>query len=322
MEPIVTKELHFEASPEMISDLEKALVAGTGGPLVDDVRDSVIGEELDKRHQLWANIRRMPGVGSQALVTRKTTRPTAVWVGETAQATPSDATYTSAGFDYKTISSVGGVSRKLRLGAVNVFGDFKDQAVMDEMDAVVNLIESTLFTGTGVGDIPTGLNVHIDAGPASQKIEQGAAPAGAVLTLQALDEAIDAAEDNGGRISKAMTSSSIRREWNAVLQAQQRFVAETEIKGGFNVMSYQGIPVLKSNGVVSETIPGGAVQGFRISFIDDETSFWIQHLLLPTVFDLALLKASQDDFEVLGIMAFPFKNRIRSSQLVFIIPTP
>ncbi len=314
-----TKELHFETTPELISDIEKALVAGTGGPLVDDVRDSVIGEELDKRHQLWANIRREPGVGSQALVTRKTTRPVAGWVGETAQQAPSDAVYTSAGFDYKTISSVGGVSRKLRLGAVNVFGDFKDQAIMDEMDAVVNLIESTLFTGVGTGDIPLGLNGHIDAGPSSQKIEQGASPAGGTLVLKSIDEAIDAAEDNGARIGMAMTSSSIRREWNALLQDQQRFVNETEVAGGFTVMTYMGIKVLRSNGVVSEVIPGGAVNGFRISFIDDETSFWIQQLLLPTVFELALTKASQEDFEVLGIMTFPYKNRLRSSQLVFII---
>lgn len=306
----MTKELHFdESGGPLVDGLQKALVAGTGGPLVDDVRDSVIGEELDKRHQLWANLRRQPGVGSQALVTRKTVRPTAAWVGETAQATPSDATYASAGFDYKTISSVGGVSRKLRLGAVNVFGDFKDQAVMDEMDAVVNLVESTLFEGTGAGDIPAGLDTLSDAGPASQVIELGAAPAGAALNTAKIDEAIDAAEDNDARVRFALTASVVRRKWNALLESEQRFVNVTEVNGGFRVMTYNGIPVLRTNGVKAN-----GDGNYRISFIDDETGFWIQHLLLPTVFDLALTQASQDDFEVLGIMAFPHKNRLRTSQ--------
>jgi hypothetical protein len=310
-------KLQFEGDTDLVEEVMKALTAGTGGPLVDDVRDSVIGEELDKRHQTWANLRRQPGVGSQALVTRKTARPTAGWVGETAQQAPSDATYTSASFDYKVISAVGGVSRKLRLGAVNVFGDFKDQAVMDELDAVVNLIESTLQTGTGAGDIPTGIDTFIDAGAATQRIEAGVAPAGDFINLRDLDKAIDAAEDNDARIRFAITSSSVRREWNALLQSQQRFVQETEIKGGFTVMTYQGIPVLRSNGVVAD---GDGL--FRISWLDDETGFWIQHLLLPTVFELALTKASQEDFEVLGIMAFVLKNRIRVSQNTNIKLTP
>lgn len=309
MDEKTTKQLFIEEGGELSDDLQKALVAGTGGPLVDDVRDSVIGEELDKRHQLWANLRRLPGVGSQALVTRKTTRPTAAWVGETAQATPSDATYTSAGFDYKTISSVGGVSRKLRLGAVNVFGDFKDQAIMDEMDAVINLVEQTLFDGTGAGDIPAGLDTLTDAGPATQKIELGAAPAGAPLNTASMDEAIDAAEDNDARIRFALTSSIVRRKLNAILDSQQRFVNVTEVNGGFRVMTYHGIPILRTNGVKAD---GDGLH--RISYIDDETGFWVQHLLLPTVFDLALTQASQDDFEVLAIMAFPHKNRLRTSQ--------
>ena len=315
-------DLTFQNQGELIEEIQKALDSTTGtGALIDDVRDSVIGEELDKRHQLWANLRRMPGVGAQALVTRKTARPTAAWVGETAQATPSDATYASEGFDYKTISSVGGLSRKLRLGAVNVFGDFKQQAEMDEMDAVINLVESTLFVGTGAGDIPAGLNVLVDAAPSTQKVEQGAAPTGATLSLIKIDEAIDAAEDNDARIRFALTSSAFRREWNNLLQAQQRFVNMVDIKGGFRVMEHNGIPVLRSNGVVDEDIdPGGpVVNAQRISFIDDETGFWVQHLLLPVIFDLALTKASQIDFEVLAIMSFPLKNRLRVSQLVNII---
>lgn len=304
----MTRELHFEVG-DLVDEVAKALVAGTGGPLVDDVRDSVIGEELDKRHETWANLRRMPGVGSQAIVTRKTARPTAAWVGETAQAAPSDATYTSAEFDYKIISSVGGVSRKLRLGAVNVFGDFKDQAVMDEMDATINLIEQTLFDGTGAGDIPLGIDTQIDAGPASQKISLGAPPAGGPLDLESIDEAIDAAEDNGARIRFSVTASIVRRKWNALLQSEQRFVDSVEVAGGFRVITHNGIPVLRSNGVKADSDGN-----FRISYIDDETGIWIQHLLLPTVFELALTKASQEDFEVLGIMAIVHKNRLRSSQ--------
>lgn len=314
-EPSFGAVLDFLKQRAGSEEIEKALTTATGsGALFDDVRDRVIAEELDKRHVFWANIRKQPGKGNNFLFSRKTDRPTAEMVSETGQATASDASYASASFEYKITSALGGVSRKAQLAGAD-FIDLLQQAMRDEMDAWVDLAETQTVTGDGTGDNVSGINTQTTAG---QTIE--VATNGGPVTLDLLDRSIDLAKTKNARLKWGLTSDRVRREINALLQAQQRFVDKIKVNGGFRVLSYDDLPLLDSKAVVDEN-QGTGTKSHRISWVDDETGFFLALLMPPRPFTLALTKATVQDFEVLGFWAAIGKNRVRWSQLKGIEPS-
>lgn len=312
------------ASEEGQAHLEKALTTATGGgALFDNMRDSEIADENDKRHMLFRNLRKVPGEGNAALLTRKTGRAgSAAYVAETGQATTGDATYESEEFDYKIVSGVGEIGLKLVKAGRAVFGDLQVQAMMDTLDDVTDVVELKLITGLGTGNEPLGIDVAVDGfDSGSQKIELGTGNGGQ-LDLTQLDAGADLVRTRGGIINFGLTSDRVRRELNAELQAFQQFgtpPAKVEIAGGFRVLEYDNYPVMDSSKVLDETV-GTETDAHRFSFIDTATGYWLQELMVITPFDLARTKALVIPFEHVGIHAGVHKNRRRLSQVSGIIP--
>lgn len=299
------------------AEIEKALSTATGsGALFDNVRDRVIAEELDKRHILWANLRKPDGQGAAYLFSRKTARPTAQYVAEDGQAAASDGTYATESVSYVVLSAKGGVTTLLQKAGVP-FINALTQAMKDQQDSWADQAEDGIVNGDGTGNTPTGLNDLMDAVPTQQII--AGTPDGGPMTLALLDQAIDLAKTKGAIVNKGVTSDRVRRELNGLLQAQQRFVDKVTVKGGFRVLEYDGIPVLDSKAVVDETY-GSSTDAHRFSFIDDEDGFFLAVLMPPTPYPLAITKASVQEFEYLGFFAVVLKTRTRVSQLVAITP--
>ncbi len=321
MEVSIKSEFKGLLDEDIQDKITKALTTATGGgALFDNMRDREIADELDKRHILWANLRKRPGEGAAALLTRKEDRAGgANYVSETGQAVSNDATYGTEEFDYKVLSSVGEVGTKLVLAGRAVFGDLEAQLLMDINDDAIDKAEQQLVVGSGTGNFPLGLNTAVDGfDSGSQKVILGVGN-GSQIDLTKIDEAADLSRTRGAIIGMAVTSDRVRRELNAELQAFQRITEKVPVKGGFRVIEYDNYPVLDSSKVLNETV-GSSTNAHRMSFIDGETGYWIQELLAMTPFQLARTKASAKTMESLGIHAFVHKNRRRVSQLAAIIP--
>lgn len=300
--------------------IQKALSTSTGsGALFDDVRDRVIAEELDKRHPLWANLRKVTGQGANFLFTRKTARAGgADWVAETGQVTTADATYASVSEAFRLLDAVGSFTALAQVAGQG-FINLQRQALADTLDDFGNKAESGLVIGTGTGNEPTGLNVHHDAFTTNQ-IDSGTN--GAALTLDRLDSALDLVTNNSGRPNMLVMASRTRREINALLQANQRFMGEREVKGGFRVRTYDDIPIFDSNAIsITEAAGSAGSVGSRLNVIDEQ-AFFVAMLMPPRPFELARTKATVQDFEVLAFLTFVVKNRLRISQIIRTIPPP
>lgn len=149
--------------------------------------------------------------------------------------------------------------------------------------AVINKLEAMLVGGDAGVD---GKGVEFDG--FLKQITQSVDGAGAALTLSMLDEAIDTPFKEP--TLAAMGRAHLRRV-GALLQAQQRFNDRTEIKGGFKVLSYNGVPFLRVNRA-AETRMGNTIimpdMDFvtlavlrdltfeKLAKVDDSESFYIR----------------------------------------------
>jgi hypothetical protein len=298
--------------------LEKALSTSTGsGALYDDVRDRAIASEIDTRHPLWANLDKKNGQGAAYLFSRKTARAgAAAFVSETGQAANGDASYASVSEAFRVLSALGSYTQLAQVAGQGYI-ELQKQAVSDSLDDWADEAEERLITGTGVAPQPTGLNTFFDA-YTSQQLSLGVN--GGALTLLKLDEGIDLVTAFGGKPDMIVTSNRTRREINALLQAQQRFMEVKDVRAGFRVRSYDDIPIFDSRHVVNE-VQGTSTVAHRLNIID-RTAFFIAQLMPPRPFELARTQATVVNYEVLGFLGNIFKNRNRVSQLKGIIPAP
>lgn len=112
--------------------------------------------------------------------------------------------------------------------------------------AVINEIERLIVAG----DASTPATATEFSG-FNKLITQSVDGEGAALTLHMLDEAIDTPFKEP--TMAAMGRGHLRRI-GALLQAQQRFNDRVEIQGGFRVLSYSGIPLLRVNRVAEQAL--------------------------------------------------------------------
>lgn len=305
----------------MIQELiQKALGTATGsGALFDDVRDRAIAEELDKRHPLWANLNKPTGQGANFLFSRKTDRALgADWIAETGQVSTADASYATISEVFRLLDAVGSFTA-LGQAAGRGFIELQRQALNDTLDDWEFKVEDGILDGTGTGNEPTGLNVFHDADTTNQIL---AGTNGAVLTLDLMDRVIDLVTDNSGRPGMFIMASRTRRELNALLQVNQRFLDKVKVNGGFRVQAYDEIPIFDSNAVdIDEVVGTSGSTTSRLQVLDKE-AFFIPLLMPPRPFTLARTKASVQDFEVLSFLTFVIKNRIRIAQIKGLISPP
>ena len=99
--------------------------------------------------------------------------------------------------------------------------------------------------------------------PSGQVVVQGATAAGNALTLAKIDEAMDKPYETAPEF--ALCNLAVRRMWNALLQAQQRFWNYTPTqKAGYTLMYYNGAWIFPSTNM-------SIVQNFNGTCEGDET---------------------------------------------------
>jgi hypothetical protein len=70
--------------------------------------------------------------------------------------------------------------------------------------------------------------------------------ANAALTIKHLDSAVDALTAVGGQAGYFLTSIPMGSKMSQLLQSQQRFVGTMNIAGGFQLQTYNGVPIVRS----------------------------------------------------------------------------
>jgi hypothetical protein len=140
---------------------------------------------------------------------------------------------------------------------------------------------------------------------------------GGALTLSLLDQTFDACL---GRPTLAVMSKRTRRKLYSLLQATQRFVDTTEVKGGFRVMAYNSAAVFYSQFISDAQVQGTAVDASDLYLIDPDYVF-MAVLAEAGMVPLAKTSSQFDSFDVRMSEALVVANtKYGVSRLLGIVP--
>ena len=235
--------------------LEKALSGSDiTGKLVQEVVDKVIAHIFFSENPLRQNIPVKKGYGTSYEFNRRTSSSTAgEAIADTGSFTPAEGSYTRVSLPYKIYGTSVEVTRFAQVAGRNYI-----DILQTELEAKINEFKEWEqraiiwgnYTGTDASEysgsnFANGLIKQIVDG-GGNVVLLGSDDTGGDLTLAKLDEAIDKCYANPNMIICSRTG---RRIIQGLLQAQQRFVNTVEIRGGFRVMEYAGIPVLTSTAI-------------------------------------------------------------------------
>ncbi|RLI42307.1 phage major capsid protein [Candidatus Bathyarchaeota archaeon] len=281
--------------------------------------DKIIESMVEHRNPLRQNLPRKPGSGAGVPVNRRTgagTEPT--FYSDTDPFDESTGSYSQVVFTYKTIGCQGKVTRKAQAIGAN-YADLLANEMEERSQEFRDKEEWGYFWGSVSTDPKQfdGLNVltHDD-----NRIAAGDA-AGGSLTLDMLDQVVDAVR---GTPDMIICSKRTRRRIRALLQTQQRFVNTTKVKGGFELMSYNDIPIYVSNQIPDtiqvdtdgKTIVSITAGTLSALFIVDTEKVYVSELTPLTVKPLAKTSSQYDLFDIYADEVLVVRNPYACAEIV------
>ncbi len=219
----------------------RALNMTTGAYLIPEVIDGAIRDYIAKEPVLFNAVTHIPWATPVYFIRKRTSVPTASWSTD-GGAIPAvtDQGFAKVSKTVKYIYTHGDVTGPEIAAARSEF----DVLAMDiEVHAreMVSKLSTDLATATGASNAIEGVLHQIDT-DASMGAGGGVVSGGAAtLTLARIDEAID---NSRGDVDLIITSRTVRRKINSLLQAQQRFNDTVELSAGFRVLTYDGLPIV------------------------------------------------------------------------------
>lgn len=302
---------------------ERALdVAGAGQVLLQTFINRTVQQIHLRQLGVSATLPRKPGSGDGAYISRREPGGAAEWVDDTDTPVVKQGTYPngadtehggSVRFTYKTLITRGQVTRFLQARGRS-YGDI----LAEEMEGRVGDFGETLENGLVQGQVSSnpkqfdGL-MEIVTQTSTQVIPahpEGSPAATAALTLDRLDEAIDAVKGSGNRTNLVIYASyKGRRLLNALLQAQQQFNDIVEIGAGFRVRSYDGIPIVTCTEIPDDSLYDETTQTYTdftgettnpstSIFVVNTQYTYIEELTSLTIMPLAKRSSQFDEFDV------------------------
>lgn len=295
-------------NPNLMVDIKKALGASAVSAVLEQpVVDRLVRDIVDYRNPLRMNLPRKQGSGAAWLLNRRSAGSTpASFIADTGDPTEDTSTYTRVTFTYRTISTRGKVTRLAQRIGMS-YTDVLAQEIASKAKDFRNYEDFALIrANSGTANQYDGLEVLLDifsaGGVGTQVVAQTTAMLGDQLSLEKLDEAIDKCVGDPDMI---ICSKAGRRKLKALLQADQRFVNTIEVRGGFKLLDYNGIPVYTSNnvtdtkhfdgtGCVGET---GTTTNF---YIVDTSELFVAELTPVTMEMLDKVSSQYDQFDIYG----------------------
>jgi HK97 family phage major capsid protein len=292
-----------------IEQLKKALdMASAGAALQQPLVDQVLQELIEVNNPLRQNLPRKPGSGSDWILNQRTTRGSgAPFVDDTEEPAETQSGYTQRKFPYKTVIHRGKVTRKLQAVGKSLL-DIEAEEVLNALQNVRDGEENALINGDNAAN-PKQFNGLRKLIPAGQVVVAGAN--GAPLSLDLLDAAID---QNRGNPNMLIMSKKANRKLNSLLQAQQRFVDTVEVKGGFRVQVYNGLPIFRSIYISDAQTQGTATNATDI-FVLDTSAVWVGELTPLKMVRLAQKSSQFSEFDIFEDITLVLANDIKVSRL-------
>jgi hypothetical protein len=291
-------------------------VAGAGSVLLQTQINKVVQQLTLREFGAQAVLDRRPGSGDKAYINRRSAGATGgSWVADTDGVTEETGGYAQTSFAYRTLATRGRVTRKIQ-STGRTYGDLLAQEMTAKAEDFANALENALIIGDNSlnGNQPDGF-IKLIGGASGQVVANASATTGGALSLAKLDEAIDLVKGSANRADLAIIGSfSGMRKLNAALQAQQQFVNQTEIAGGFRVRTYDGIPMIVStempntlawSGSAVTTYGGGATTALLVV---NKRYCWMEELNPVTVMPLAKTDSQFDQFDMFWDGALVFSN--------------
>jgi hypothetical protein len=307
-----TKDRQKLKGGDTLMDINKTLdITAAGSVLYQEDVDKVLQDLIEHNNPLRQNLPRKQGSGQAWILTQRTADPTSAFVNDVEEPAYANSAYQRLSFAYKTILARGKVTRKLQAQGKSLL-DIESEEMMASLDVVRDTEENAIFYGDSSVNAKAfdGLKKQIVAG---QTVSLGAN--GGNLTLATLDQANDLAIGSPDMIA---ASKRTKREINALLQAQQRFVDQVEVKGGFRVASYNGTPIFYSHQISEAETQGTNNFASSLYFIDTSKT-WMGVLTELTMQKFGQTSSQYQQFDLFEDLALVQGNYLYNSKIVGIL---
>lgn len=284
------------------------------GKVTQVVVDPLLEDLIRINNPLWMNLPRQSGEGPQAQISQRTARGTAAWVDDVDTPTEQESTYgTPPTFPYKTLLYNGKVTRRAQAitrNYIKIYAEEIESGVQDVKDKW----EDAAINGSVVANAKSidGFKTLITAG---QQVAMDVN--GAPLSLAKMDESIDLCF---GKPSFGLLSQRTQRQLNSILQVQQRFVNEIEVRGGFVVPSYNRIPLFWSQFVSDTQTKGTSTDCSSLEWINT-SKFYAEDLTPLFRIPLARTTSQWDAFDIGIDTVMVLRNVKYISELIGIRPS-
>ncbi len=288
-----------------LEQLKKALdIANSGNALQQPLVDRILQEMIEINNPLRQNLPRKPGSGSDWILNQRTSRGAGgAFVDDTDEPTETQSSYVQKKFTYKTVIQRGKVTRKLQAIGKSLL-DIEAEEINNALQAVRDAEEDAILNGDSSVNPKQcdGLRKLI---PSSQVVSAG--DNGGPLTLDVLDHTID---QNRGTPNMIIMSKKCNRRLNGLLQVQQRFVETMEVKGGFRVQVYNGIPIFRSI-FIPDTQTQGSANNCTDIFVLDTNAVWVGELTPLKMLRLAQKSSQYGEFDIFEDLTLVQANDIK-----------
>lgn len=234
-------------------------VSGAGSVLLQTTISRVVQFLTLRELGVTSTLPRRPGSGDKFYSQRRSAANTgAAWVNDTEEPVTSEGDYTQVGYEYKTLLARATVSRKL-IARGRSYGDVLATELAGKADDYRQELEEASVIGDSASNTKQidGLLTLIGS-VSGQTIANTTATAGDGVYLDKLDATFQQVKGGGNaELLRVYVSKKGARLINAALQAQQRFNDRMIIDGGFQVLSYNGAPVVITTSMPDDMVWNG-----------------------------------------------------------------
>lgn len=309
--------MYIDVWNEGLATIRKALTSSSdGAELVQPIVDKIIPMLADYQNPVRQNLPRKKGSGQNWIVNRRSVGTTpAQWLADTTEPDESTGSYDQFLFAYRTILTRGKITRKLQATGASYI-DIMMEEIEGRMLEFKDYEDQAYMTGVSSAITPEGIQyLTTDNQMVACTTQQG----GDDLNLALIDEAMDL---NIGNPDMIITNRRTRREWNALLQAQQAFNDVTEVKGGFRLLTYNGVPIYTSTSMPSTILFNGTTESANTGgtsssiFFVDTNHLWVGELTPIKLMPLAKASSQYDQFDIFCDEVLVLRNPLKISKLI------
>lgn len=296
-------------------------VSGEGATLLQTYINRTIQQLTTREMGLSAVLPRKAGQGDKEYINVRTTlgaisgttaNDGGQWLQDTDPVTIQTGSYAQKEFPYKSLVTRGKVTRKIQATGRS-YGDVLAMELQAKAEDFAQVLEDSFINGDtarGIGHTYeclgylTLLSSYLGV---SQLVSANASAVPGALSLNLLDETIDAVKGSASRSDLLIVCSRAgHRELNKLLQANQQFNDVVELNAGLRVRTYDGIPIIQSTEVYDTYQATSAGNVFASYTAGTSTAFmvlnkryaYISELTPTTVMPLSKTDSQFDQFDM------------------------